>query len=180
MRHGEDKVDMQVTEPSPTITGVREEQDVVPVIVVQKARMSRYAPLDVKLGGELDLHVADVQESNSESDVNPEQFVLVIGNVIAILPLKHTKPEIWLHLGEDHVEDLVDRAKKALRAKIAPEDVQGCEDVVVDYRLLGRAPGDGPATGKLYGDIGKRSPSHIGGPAKGGGGDRACGASLPA
>jgi hypothetical protein len=133
-----------------------DDEAVVPTIIVQPSRVSRYAPLDIPIeSGNVDVHIADVQKSLNSGDINPTQFVLVLGDVFAILPLKYVGGEIWLHLGEEHLADLVQRAKKSLeRPDNEDSPVPGddyCRDAVVGYRLLGRAPGEGRrSTGKPY------------------------------
>ena len=138
-----------------------------PEIRVQFGTRSHYAAIDLPAAGDVDQKIANLDFDTMPGAKNPDQFVMVIAEGLAILPLHITGNELWLTLGAQALDDLVKKVKRSRgsrgdRIVTVSRPELGCEDIVIGYRVLGRnktgdAP-EGPAISGPEGDSGAAGP----------------------
>lgn len=114
-----------------------------PEIRVRFGASSHYAPLDIPAAGDVDQKIANLVRDSLPGTLNPDQFVLVIGDGLAILPLNISGNELRLTLGAQVLDDLSQKLKQRVitardRIVTVSRPELGCEDWVIGYKVLGR------------------------------------------
>ena len=128
------------------------------------ASSSRYAPIDLPIAGDVDEKIANLVLDTLPGAVNPDQFVMVLGEGLMLIPLNVSGTELRLTLGAQAVQDIREKLKKSMqtsRDRIAtvsrPE--LGCHDLVIGYQVMGRnKAGDTGRDTVESGDIAGRGP----------------------
>lgn len=126
-------------------------EKVIPELRIRYGTSSKYAPLELSQCGDIDDVIATIRFDTMPGSANPDQFVLVIGQGLGVIPLNLSGPELRLTLGAQAVNDLYLRAERRTGRGIASEKRfgyldEGCNELVIGYQVLGRTTSAGRTT----------------------------------